>query len=57
MRSEALKEAQKRHAESLKRLVITFTPSDVHLLDKLKRRCISEEKSMNSLIKELIEKM
>lgn len=57
MRTDALKEAQKRHAEKLVRIQISFTEDDVYLLDKLKRRCIREEKSMNSLVKQLIDEM
>ena len=57
MRSEALKDAQKRHAEKLIRFQISFTEKDAYLFTKLKRRCIEEGKSMNSLIKQLIDEM
>lgn len=57
MRSEARKRAQKKHAEMLKRVEITFTPSDVYLYDRLKARCERTGESVNTVIKKLIENM
>lgn len=57
MRTEARKRAQKKHAEMLKRVEITFTPSDIYLYDKLKSKCEETGDSVNTAVKHLIEEM
>lgn len=57
VRTEARKRAQKKHAEMLKRVEITFTPSDIYLYDKLKTRCEETGESVNTAVKRLIEEM
>lgn len=56
-RSEALKRTQRKHAETLRRCEITFTPADVYLYDKLKQRCEETGESVNTVLKGLIENM
>ncbi len=57
MRTEALKETQKRHAAKLKRVEIQFSPSEAPLYDKLQERAKKEQKSVNAVIKGLIREL
>ncbi len=53
-RSEALKASQKRHAEKIRRVELSFSASEMPLYDKLKEKAASEDKSVNAVVKELI---
>lgn len=57
MRSEALKEAQRRHAQKLKRVEIQFSPDEEHLYNKLQERAKKEQKSVNAVVKDLIREL
>lgn len=54
MRSEALKETQRRYARTLRRVEVQFTPAESPLYDKLQSRAQEERKSVNAVIKDLI---
>lgn len=57
MRSEALKETQKRYFSKLKRVEIHFSPSEEPLYNKLHERAEREKKSVNAVIKDMIREL
>lgn len=57
MRSEALKETQKRYFSKLKRVEIQFSPSEEPLYNKLHKRAEQENKSVNAVIKDMIREL
>lgn len=57
MRSEALKETQKRYLSKLLRVGIYFSPEEKPLYDKLQERAVREQKSVNAVVKDLIREL
>ena len=57
MRSEALKETQKRYFSKLKRVEIQFSPSEEPLYNKLQERAEKEKKSVNAVVKDMIREL
>ena len=57
MRTEALKEAQKRHREGIIQFNLSFSPSERELYTKARDKAEEEGISLNALIKSALEKM
>lgn len=57
MRSEALKETQKRYFSKLKRVTIHFSPSEEPLYNKLHERAERSNKSVSALVKDMIREL
>lgn len=57
MRTEALKEAQKRHREGLIQVNLSFSPSERELYNKVREKAEEEGLSLNALIKSALAQM
>ncbi len=57
MRTEALKEAQKRHREEIIQFNLSFSPSERELYNKAKDKAEEEGISLNALIKTALAQM